>query len=432
MPAPPLQLADTTQPSLDLSELSQTINTRENLKQQAYDWTREIQTLLSKAKLDPTGAQHFPAILQAWQSPPDAALTVTQTRSPRVGNIAHRLEETIRFQAFQNFLETAQLLQPSQVALPVTDEEYLAAVMGLLHDLRRYSIGRATVRDETSVQAARNLAQGLHEQLLALDFRNGPLRRQFDSTKYAVRSMETLLYELAVTSGEEPPTKKTKPDAVDFPTDEIQELGVRFAHYDELREQIIKKARDGQKAAKQGIYALQRGDKAKATTLLQACRDNITKDLEPIVEQDASLRNGSSMSGVLEEYIEGALFQAWLGDANSTPTGIILPPSHFDDLHATPEEYLGGLCDLTGEVGRYAVQRGTERDHASVRACLETNATILSLIEGMRMNNKKVGAVRQSVEKLERMLYEMSLSEAAGGRQVQSEAADAVVAAAED
>ena len=39
-----------------------------------------------------------------------------------------------------------------------------------------------------------------------------------------------------------------------------------------------------------------------------------------------------------------------------------------------------------------------------------------------RAIDKKTDMVRKSVEKLERMLYEMSLSEAAGGRPVQSEA----------
>lgn len=39
--------------------------------------------------------------------------------------------------------------------------------------------------------------------------------------------------------------------------------------YDEQRESIIKGSRDVQKAAKQAVFALHRGDKTRASTLLQ-------------------------------------------------------------------------------------------------------------------------------------------------------------------
>lgn len=35
----------------------------------------------------------------------------------------------------------------------------------------------------------------------------------------------------------------------------------------------------------------------------------------------------------------------------------------------TTEEYLGGVCDLTGEIGRFAVQRASKRDTAAVERC---------------------------------------------------------------
>lgn len=55
--------------------------------------------------------------------------------------------------------------------------------------------------------------------------------------------------------------------------------------------------------------------------------------------------------------------------------------------------------------------------------CLTANSDILRALELMERTpggNKKLDAVRRSVEKLERMLYEMSLSAAAGGRNVES------------
>jgi|TARA_B110001450_G_scaffold233814_1_gene237408 predicted translin family RNA/ssDNA-binding protein len=79
---------------------------------------------------------------------------------------------------------------------------------------------------------------------------------------------------------------------------------------------------------------------------------------------------------------------------------------------------VGGLCDLTGEVGRFAVKRGTARDFDGVGLCLETNSVILKSILLLEQTpssiNKKMDQLRKSVHKIERMMYEMSLSQAAG------------------
>ena len=47
-------------------------------------------------------------------------------------------------------------------------------------------------------------------------------------------------------------------------------------------------------------------------------------------------------------------------------SGSLLPREHDSLLGGalTPAEYLGGLCDLVGEIGRYAVRRATARDAA--------------------------------------------------------------------
>jgi predicted translin family RNA/ssDNA-binding protein len=124
---------------------------------------------------------------------------------------------------------------------------------------------------------------------------------------------------------------------------------------------------------------------------------------------------------VLEEYVEAKLFYTWLhGNAElplEKPTGILLMPQDFS-IPLQMDEYLGGLCDLTGEIGRYAVQRGTARDFDGVKQCLATNTAIYLAIQTMERFpsgiGKKMDQLRQSVEKLERMTYELSLSEATG------------------
>ena len=72
---------------------------------------------------------------------------------------------------------------------------------------------------------------------------------------------------------------------------------------------------------------------------------------------------------MLEELGEAALFEAWLGGPRTTegvhvPGRVLLLRGSEALLgeHLQPAEYLGAICDLVGEIGRFAVRRATERD----------------------------------------------------------------------
>lgn len=416
---------------MDLSEIVSDVSMNEKRRQDAYDFSRKIQSVLVRTQdaiwdssADEKGLLSSLEVLMS-----DSRMQ-NQGRLMREANLSMRMEDYLRLKAFHHFLETCRLLPPP---LEATDEEYLAgACMGLAADLARYGLGRATVRDSSSVEAAAQLVSDIMDFLLELDFRNGPLRRKYDGTKWSLRALETLLYELTITSTEQggetenyPNPKKRKEESPLLPNEALLGIKVRMEHRDELREKLIKMCRDGQKAAKQAIFALHRGDVDKANHLIAQCETLIQKNLFPIVEQEPNLRPGS-FSSVLEEYAEAKLFATWLGTDSTRPTGHLLSVSGFC-VELEPEEYIGGLCDLTGEVGRFAVQRGTVRDVESVQLSLRTNHVILSALQTMESwpagTGKKLDPVRHSVEKLERMLYEMSLSEAAGGRKMKSDVA---------
>ena len=131
-----------------------------------------------------------------------------------------------------------------------------------------------------------------------------------------------------------------------------------------------------------------------------------------------------SFGGVLEEYAEAKLFAVWLESHGKNVMSWKEMP-----MALTPEEYLGGLCDLTGEIGRYAVKMGTVRDTAAVKQCLATNMSIMHELQSIPLPgdiNKKVGALRMSVEKLENIVYELSLIQA--GRSAPADSVNEVAA----
>jgi len=387
----------------------------------------------------------------------------THTRAPRLANISHKLEEYARFKSTQHFLSEGKLLSPNAACFTspsgrsvLTDEEYLGgACIGLCHELSKHSVTRASnaANDSTAVpfiKSARDSVSLILDELLEFDFRNGPLRRKYDSTKYALKNLETVLYELSVagavgghqlSNGDDggPASKKMKTDdgattednddmeedpPSPIPKEDIKALRERMDHRDKLRETLIKTCRDGQKAAKQAIFALHRGDSERATKLLTDCENCVKNDLTPILLEEPGLRYGS-FSAVLEEYVEAKLFATWLApDEDKKPAGKILLPNEIP-LPISTEDYLGGLCDLTGEVGRYAVARGTVRDRKGVELCLESNKTIYTALRMLgkipgKNSGKKVSMVQKSVEKLERVLYEQSLMEMAGRKEFSS------------
>lgn len=462
---------DTT---LDLSVLSATVQAASETRQAAYDTSRALQASIAAIRANigtPAAAAALDALLR---HPATFALhddnAPPLSRAPRPANLSHTIEDACRVAAYQHFLETGRLLPPVAWA---TDEEYLAgAVMGLCcHELPRYGLGRATVRDVASVHAACRLVAAILDYLLQFDFRNGPLRRQYDGCKYALKALETLLYELAVTSPTLPSNADDGPAAHQttasaeqlLPMALLTALRERVAARDDQREQLIKACRDGQKAAKQCLFALHRGDVSKARALLEQCRTSIARDLWPVVRHEPPLRYGS-FAAVVEEYVEARLFFVWLhgrdavmapsspsssssgdGDGDNTgappplprPSGVLLLPVDFvvpgsdgdGGFALEPAEYLGGLSDVTGEIGRYAVACGTRRDVAGVEQCLRTNGDIAAALHELVHTSgggggngglpphvaKKLDAVRTSVQKLERMRYELSLSQAAGG-----------------
>ena len=130
---------------------------------------------------------------------------------------------------------------------------------------------------------------------------------------------------------------------------------------DEKREAVIKRSRDVQKAAKQAIYALQRQDMKRADDLLVTCETILSKELLPAVEKDPELRYGS-VSNCCEEYAEGVIFRHYLAH------DYLWLPMTMDQftLKLTPDEYLGGLFDATGEIQRHAVVQATKRDVRTV------------------------------------------------------------------
>lgn len=54
----------------------------------------------------------------------------------------------------------------------------------------RYAVVKATARDADEVERCRSMVEAISGELIQFDFRNGPLRKKYDSVKYNLRKLE--------------------------------------------------------------------------------------------------------------------------------------------------------------------------------------------------------------------------------------------------
>eukprot|EP00753_Platysulcus_tardus_P006504 PLAT14252.1.p2 GENE.PLAT14252.1~~PLAT14252.1.p2 ORF type:complete len:232 (+),score=91.16 PLAT14252.1:36-698(+) len=184
--------------------------------------------------------------------------------------------------------------------------------------------------------------------------------------------------------------------------------------YDAKRERMIKSSRDVLKLSKHAIFSMHRGQMDKASSQL-ADAEALARDLLPMVEEEPSLRRGA-FGNAMEEYAEARLFQYYLLHSRVMP---------FEELGLVDRvEYLGGVVDFTGELGRVAVLRATERDVDAVRRARDIVDAIMGQFVLFDFRNgplrKKFDSLKYTLKKMENILYELSLTKSAVSDEIAS------------
>jgi translin len=121
----------------------------------------------------------------------------------------------------------------------------------------------------------------------------------------------------------------------------VEELG----HFDELREQLIKKSRDVLKLSKQVIYAVHRSDMKSAASLVKEIQ-KAYGEMHALAIKNSLLESVGAYTVSVQEYVEALSYYHYVSDKS-------IPTSH--ELKVDSWSYLLGLCDLGGELVRKAI-----------------------------------------------------------------------------
>ncbi|WVQ81131.1 hypothetical protein IAT38_003253 [Cryptococcus sp. DSM 104549] len=204
-----------------------------------------------------------------------------------------------------------------------------------------------------------------------------------------------------------------------------------------LRERLIILSRSVTQASKKLIFHLHRGatsDLASRTKNLvegkkkereiNAIFLNIRSELGGEGEEDEKAwekvfwKWRKQITPGLEEYIEGLSFMWYLEHGSLVPLEEVQRAVSNEKgepyVYVTPEDYILGMSDLTGELMRYATNALGTGDHETPLAVCEFVRTVKTLFDGinpqaLRQLSKKQEETQRSLEKIEKVCYALRL-----------------------
>ncbi len=172
--------------------------------------------------------------------------------------------------------------------------------------------------------------------------------------------------------------------------------------YAAKRQEVLKESSQAQFLSKKAIFAMQRDDAGEARQLLSQA-EKIIVDLNIKHKKEPGIFEEGSYKAALEEFVEASLFNLYL----QKKTIGKLPKIKIDT-----DIFVGGLCDVPGELLRYAIKSATEKKFEEVKRCRAAADEIIGELVDMNLtgyNRQKFHQAKQALHKLEQVLYEVSL-----------------------
>jgi len=174
------------------------------------------------------------------------------------------------------------------------------------------------------------------------------------------------------------------------------------AEYDKSRRIIISRANEALHLSKQTIFALHRDNQVEAEEMVKKAQE-ILLQLEKDFGQNKKLRYEGSWIAGMEEFAEARLFLNYVKGEEV---------SEIEDIHLEPNEYLGGICDYTGELVRRAVLFASERKIDEVKEISEEIHDVVHKLLEYNLTGplrQKFDQAKRNMQRIEQIIYEINL-----------------------
>ncbi|MBW2995755.1 hypothetical protein KY332_00480 [Candidatus Woesearchaeota archaeon] len=184
---------------------------------------------------------------------------------------------------------------------------------------------------------------------------------------------------------------------------DFKEMRIEFNSLDDNRELVIKKSRDILKLSKQIIYAVHRDDLIEAGKLARKIESE-KKKVEAIVVKNSKLEAIGAYKVAISEYVEAMLYYNFIKNKKM--------PTH-KSLKVVTAHYLLGLIDLTGELGRKAVQYAGNGKFKKVVGIRDAVSEIYGMLLKFDFRDsdmrRKFDSVKYDLKKLEDLVLDLKL-----------------------
>lgn len=182
----------------------------------------------------------------------------------------------------------------------------------------------------------------------------------------------------------------------------FKNLLASYKNYGELREEVISNSREILRSSKLAIFALHRDELKKAKKILDQA-ENLFFDLEKLFKKEKKLQYEGPFKDAAEEFVEARMFYEFLSSGNVNFTS--KAKLSFDD-------YLGGICDLTGEILRKAVQYATDGKKDKVGGCKQAIQEVIGELIRFDLVGKlrpKYDEAKRNLRKIEEIAYDLKI-----------------------
>jgi len=177
---------------------------------------------------------------------------------------------------------------------------------------------------------------------------------------------------------------------------EFEDIAEDLKKFENKREEVIVLSRKIINLSKRIIYSMHRNNRKEAEVLLKEIRKEIKK--LPKEPHDTSIALTA-----MQEYVEAVCYYAF-------DIGKTIPTRK--ELEVDTNEYLLGLCDLSGELVRKAVNSAINQDYNEVKRAKQFTEELYGEFLKFDLRNgelrKKYDSIRWNLAKLEDLLLSVN------------------------
>ena len=180
---------------------------------------------------------------------------------------------------------------------------------------------------------------------------------------------------------------------------EFKKIRNELHNLDLVREQVIQASREIINLSKQIIYATQRYDLKNADSAIKIIKEKIKELREINIMTDTNIN-----SVAFQEFVEAISFYEFVKNKR-------IPTKASLDVSA--EDYLSGICDLTGELVRKAIYDVIHKKFDEAERIKELVHDIYGEFLKLHLRNgelrKKSDSIKWNLKKLEEVMYDISM-----------------------